>query len=143
MMEAFLHGMDVVDAVPSLRLEPTRWRPWLDAFLFTQAVEVPIYVHFLKHSRLFSGEGALPLQQRIGLAFVASLITHPVVWFVFPMLIPGSYGWMVLLAETFAIGTEALYLWRLKVPQPLLVSALANGMSAGIGLMSRSLFGWP
>ena len=144
MIETISHWLDVVQEPSNHLLDPAVWRPWLHAFLFTQCVEVPIYVHFLKRvSPAAGGESVGFPGQLIGLAFVASLITHPFVWFAFPALLPDSYGWMVLLAETFAIVTEALYLWRLKVSQPLLVSALANGMSAGIGLLSRSIFGWP
>lgn len=107
---------------------------WLSAFLFTQAVEVPFYRWQLKH---------LSPADAWGLSVLLSLATHPVVWFVFPSLFPTSYWGMVLAAESFAIGVEALMLWRVRVSQPFLVSLVANSLSAGLGLLSRSLFGWP
>lgn len=104
--------------------------PWLSAFLFTQCVEVPIYAKLAK-------TGWLP-------AFGASALTHPIVWFVIPRLFPHSYWLMVAIAETFAVVTEALYL-RLgfDVERALLWSFLANAASAGLGLLSRTAFGWP
>jgi hypothetical protein len=45
---------------------------WLRAFLFTQLVEMPVYLVLLPVSR--------------ARAFAASAVTHPFVWFVFPLL---------------------------------------------------------
>ena len=102
---------------------------WLSAFVFTQVVEVPIYIRAL---------GGRPLA-----AFGASLLTHPVVFFVFPRLWPGDYWSGVAAAEAFAVGGEALYLSHLGVRRSVWWALLANGLSAGLGLGSRALFGWP
>lgn len=107
---------------------------WLGAFLFTQVVEVPFYRWQLKR---------LSPLDAWGLSFLLSLATHPVVWFVFPSLVPGSYWGMVLAAESYAVAVEGLILWRVQVPQPFLVSLVANSLSAGLGLFSRSYVGWP
>ncbi len=121
-----------------------RLLPWLLAFAFTQLVEVPIYRRALDGRTL--------------VAFGASTITHPVVWFVFPWLFarfvplgfaPGEHGqfwhyWtMVAAAETFAVGVEALWLAAFGLPRALLWSLLANASSLGLGLLSRWLFGYP
>lgn len=110
---------------------------WLSAFLFTQAVEVPIYARMMETG---------PLPQRLRRAFVLSLVTHPVVWFVFPTLLPQSYVAMVLAAEVFAISVEAAILTR-WMPQKAFycigLSLVANGCSAGFGMLCRAVFGWP
>lgn len=115
---------------------------WFGAFLFTQAVEIPVYVLALRADR---GK-EFPLGKAVGLGFVATLITHPFVWFAFPSL-RASMGWgywtYVLIAELFAVGVEAAYFRALRLPKPLAWAVVANGASAGLGLASRYAFGWP
>lgn len=102
---------------------------WLAAFAFTQAVEVPVY---RRGGCSWAG------------AFGASAITHPVVWFViFPLLRVG-YAERIVVAELFAVLVEALWLRvALKRPRALGWSLAANGLSFGLGMLSRYLFGWP
>lgn len=100
---------------------------WLLAFGFTQVVEVPIYLRF---TRSFST------------SFLASAFTHPLVWFVFPLL-PLGYWPMVACAEVFAVLVEAAWLRTRGARRPLLLSLLANGASFCLGLLSRELFGVP
>ena len=50
---------------------------------------------------------------------------------------------MVLLAESFAIAVEALYLRAFDVRRAIAWSLLANGASVTLGLLSRAAFGWP
>jgi hypothetical protein len=99
---------------------------WLWAFLFTQAIEVPIY--------------AIPLRGRPLVGFGASAITHPVVWFVFPLLIH-DYAIMVVAAEVFAVVVEAAYLRANGVRRAFWWSLCANGASLGLGLVVRALTG--
>lgn len=128
--------------------ELTYTQHWLVAFVFTQAVEVPIYMLALTRlggpPRLAKTEAGppLPLPLRLFVALAASLVTHPVVWFVWPRLVP-DYLTMVLGAEAFAVLTEALLLHLCGLRWALPLSLLANGASLGIGLASRSLFGLP
>lgn len=108
--------------------------PWLLAFAFTQVVEVPIYLR--------------ALDGRFGVAFGASAITHPVVWFVFPWafarLLPSVGYWpMVAAAEAFAVAVEAGWLAAFGLRRAPLWSLGANGASLGLGLLSRALFGHP
>ncbi|APR78743.1 Hypothetical protein A7982_04090 [Minicystis rosea] len=120
---------------------------WLSAFLFTQAVEVPVY--FVALGRACSTDASAPIDDRparIAAAFGASLITHPIVWFVFPRLPFRSYEGMVVGAETFAIVAEGLYfalLGAMPIRWAFLWSLGANLTSVTLGLTSRSLFGWP
>jgi hypothetical protein len=123
---------------------------WLVAFVITQAVECPVYVRFFR--------------VRPVVAFGASAITHPIVCFVMPHvwealyvraiaarpgLALGAEAYFVgygVLAETFAIVVEALYLARvarLGLRRGALASIAANGASGLVGLACSYLFGWP
>jgi hypothetical protein len=101
---------------------------WLTAFAFTQIVEVPIWRRALDGRTL--------------VAFGASTLTHPIVWFVFPHL-GLSPGMMLLSCETFAVVVEALYMRVFGLRRALLWSLAANGASCGLGLLSRYLWGVP
>ncbi len=119
-------------------------RAWLWAFLFTQSVEVPIWTYALRVDRdAGRPRPALPLGITMAIAFGASAITHPFVWFAFPRYAPGGYLAMVLQAELFAVVVEALYMRAFGLSWALGWSVVANGASAGLGLASRQLFGWP
>ena len=96
---------------------------WLTAFAVTQIVEVPIYAAALRER---------PWRERIGLAFAASAITHPFVWYVFPPLIE-DYWTMVVLAELFAVAVEGLWFWCFGLRRAILWALVANGASVGVG----------
>jgi hypothetical protein len=110
---------------------------WLGAFAFTQLIEVPVYSYALRDlnfSRL----------KRISIAFGASALTHPIVWFVIPVLLPSSDVAMVAAAETFAVVVEAAYLRVFGLRRLYFSwSLLANALSFGLGLLSRRLIGFP
>ena len=123
-----MSGESVV-ALADLR-SPEAWlalRGWLLAFAFTQAIEIPIYLR-----------AGAPLW----VAFGASALTHPVVWFAFPRL-GAPWGWTVLWAELFAWLAEALWLRCHGVRRALWWSLAANGASLSLGLLARRLFGVP
>ena len=100
---------------------------WLVAFVFTQAIEVPIYMRVTTFRA----------------AFLASSVTHPIVWFVFPALWPGGYLSMVVAAELFAWSAEAVWLRANRVERAGLWSFIANAASLCIGLALRACFGVP
>ena len=127
---------------------------WLLAFAFTQAVEVPVYVRALGPGRRLAGRALI--------AFGASAITHPIVWFALPRLWErlylalvglsagfviraplARYACMALLAETFAVVVEWAYLRGFGVRRAWLWSLGANGASVTLGLASRALLGVP
>jgi hypothetical protein len=114
--------------------------PWLSAFVLTQVVEMPIYVRALR-------EGSRPTFEKLPLAlavaFAASALTHPIVWFVIPKLVPGDWLTMVLVAELFAITAEAVWLRAFKLPRALAWAGFANAASVLVGIISRLLFDWP
>jgi hypothetical protein len=77
--------------------------------------------------------------------FYANLASHPSVWFIIPSLVP-IYTTMVIVAELWAVTSEALFYW-LVVPRIGLraaagASLVANGCSFGLGLLLRHLTGW-
>jgi hypothetical protein len=121
---------------------------WVLAFALTQAVEVPIYKRML-------GVG-------IGRAFAASSITHPVVWFGFPVITmrlyvvliypwlgPGAVAGIViqtlylLLAESFAIGVETAFFRWSGVERAFRAALVANVASVIVGGAVQLLTGWP
>ena len=105
---------------------------WLFSFALTQLIEVPILVLWIKQGSL---------RRRIAIAFGASAITHPILWFVVdPLLREDFYIAYVVVGETFAVITEAIYLRLLGVRQPLLASVSANASSWLVGRGVRSLF---
>lgn len=115
---------------------------WIDAFLLTQVVEVPIYLYALR--------SAVPRRQaRLAVAFGASAVTHPIVWFVIPELVYSPLdplrGWatLIVVAEAFAVGVEAVWLRAFSLRRALLWSLGANMASFGIGQLLRALIGWP
>jgi hypothetical protein len=94
---------------------------WLGAFALTQAIEMPIYAR------------VVPAPHRWLKAFGASALTHPIVWWMFPRVLPWEW-WAMALAELFAFSVEAAYLVRLRARRPLLWSLVANAASCGAGL---------
>jgi hypothetical protein len=103
---------------------------WLRAFLFTQRVEVPI--------------DSVGLRVGLPVAFGASAITHPILWFVIFPYVQLPYFWRIALGEGFAFLVEAVYFaFLLRRRRALLWSAVANAASFGTGMLSRWLFGMP
>lgn len=127
---------------------------WLSAFAFTQLVEVPIYAYGLGRDRA-GGPPRWPA--RLGLAFLASAVTHPCVWFVIPRIIysdwfdgladtwPALDAWryevFFAVAEGFAVTVEAALLRACGLSRALAWALLANASSAGLGMFARYL-GW-
>lgn len=103
---------------------------WLVGFLFTQAIEVPLY---------------LRVTGRWSTSVLASTLTHPVVWFVFPAVCPFSWGYwgMVAAAEAFAVIGEAVWLRANGVTSAFKLAFIVNAASAIGGLLLRSVFGTP
>lgn len=112
---------------------------WLLAFVLTQSCEMGIYANAPGPDR--------SLRERIAIAFGASAITHPIVWFVItPLYLPLGLDWwtMVAIAEAFAVGTEAVWLMAFG-HRPIVAlgaSFAANGLSFTIGLFCYEALGW-
>lgn len=112
--------------------DPAYLLAWLRAFVFTQAIEMPVYRATLR----------APWVR----AFGASAVTHPVVWFFFfhPDFPLHDYDTRVVLAESFAVLAETAWFTGLRGPwRAFGASLLANGASAGLGMLTRRLWGVP
>ncbi len=96
---------------------------WAHAFALTELVEVPIYLAALRRH---------PWLRRLGGAFGASLLTHPLLWFALPAL-PLSYPTYVFVAEVATVLVEAGFLKLLGSTRPLVWAIAANGASFLLG----------
>ncbi len=109
---------------------------WLKALAFTWLIEVGLGLFVL-------GRKA-SIGRRLGLLLLASAITHPCVWFVFPF-IGLKYLTAMILAEAFAVIVEAgVYYWgipQLGLRRALATSLFLNGASLGLGLVMRHFWG--
>jgi hypothetical protein len=104
-------------------------QPWLDAFLLTQLIEIPIYLWLLRPAQIW---------KRGLLGFAATAVTHPVVWFALHRLASDlglSYLVYVAAAECYAVAVEGLLLWTFKQKNAWRVALIANMASFGIGLL--------
>ena len=105
---------------------------WLRAFLLTIAIESPLVLALTAHSRL-------PLSKRICFIIAAQLMTHPLVWYVFPAIPSLPRFATLVLSELWAFLAEAAFYALVEVSPSKLgafgVSALANGASLGLGFL--------
>lgn len=113
--------------------------PWLIAFTLTQVVEMGVYMNVPGPDR--------PAKARVAIAFGASAITHPIVWYVIaPLYHPLHLDWwtIVAVAEAYAFLVEAIWLWLFdyRLRTAILASATANGLSFTIGLFCYEVLGW-
>jgi len=104
---------------------------WLMAFLATVAVETPIVVALTRGH-------PTPAWRRALIAIFAQLVTHPLVWFVFPRLVGLTGRSSLALSELWAWLAEAAFyavvLPGLSSARALGVSAVANAASILVGL---------
>lgn len=99
---------------------------WFAAFLLTVLIEAPVVALLVRRQE--------PDLVRLGLLIVfANLATHPAVWFVFPqLLLVGTLSY-TLVAEGWAVATEACFygvtIRSLSVPRAIGVALAANVVS--------------
>lgn len=111
------------------------------ALLLTLAIEIPIVAVGL--ARWYRVPAALG----VPIAGVASLLTHPVVWFVLPGLLTPTIGGpgSLLVAEGFAWLVETAIFWLATRRDPvglLLLSLVANVASFTVGGLLRLVGAW-
>lgn len=106
---------------------------WPVAFAVTLAVEAALLLALFARTR---GVG-----RTIAAAALGNAVTHPVVWFVLPHLLP-TYASYLIVAEAWAVLGEAPVLLVLLRPRPrslaLAASAAANLASYVVGLVARA-----
>lgn len=112
---------------------------WLVAFAATQLVEIPIYLFAQRRHPLAQRRATAPprLAAQLWIAFAASAITHPIAWGLGAVLRP--FWVYALVAETFAVVIEALWLRRHGVPQAAWWSLTANAASVAAFIAARPL----
>ena len=109
---------------------------WLEAFIWTHALELPIYVALLRRH-------LQPWWAPVALALLASSVTHPTLWLIFPHVTSIAYVPRVVIAEAMVVVVEAGLIraalgpggWRRAVS----VSLLANAFSTVVGMALRQL----
>jgi len=118
---------------------------WLQAFAFTLAVEVPVFVAV---ARLRGGfpTGARPPLWRLAVAGAAgTCVTHPLLWFAWPLVVH-DYGWYIASGELLIALIETFTFFLLARPVSLKRAAagsfIANAASFGAGILLRSLGFW-
>jgi hypothetical protein len=109
---------------------------WAGAFALTQVIETPIWTYSLRERFPRTGP-------RILAALGASTITHPIVWFVIPHIIAHPYLTYLIVAESFAVIAEAIYMHLLGLRWALFWSVVANGTSFYIGVLCQRWFHFP
>ncbi len=121
--------MEPTDLLRALADPETVLGWWLRSFLLTLAVEVPVYVlvtqRWVRPSRA-GGVGAL-----------ASLVTHPALWFLWPRVVHSSYAAYIVSGELLVACIEATLFYALARPggwsRAAAASLLANGASYLVG----------
>jgi len=113
---------------------------WLLAFTMTQVTEMGIYANA-------PGGPPRPLRERLSIAFGASAVTHPIVWFVIaPLCARLGLGWWtgVTIAEVFAFAAEGLWLMGFghRALPAFGTSLVANALSFTLGLFCYEALGW-
>ena len=103
---------------------------WLTAFAWTLAIELPIYTYLVGgYFRRWWGV--------VVVAIGINLVTHPMLWFVFPRLEP---RWLYLVAgETTVILIEAVLL-AIAIRRPL--HALGAAIAANFASIAGGVILW-
>lgn len=110
--------------------------PWL---LLTYAVELPLLVHLLRpHARW---------QRSAVTGLAASGLTHPLLWFLWPRVVPlDDYALYLATGEGLVVLVEAALIWAVALRRverggsaALLASIATNAASCGVGLGLQAL----
>ena len=119
---------------------PEFFTAWLSAFVVTCLVETPYYVGFAVGFRRLAWHRAI-------LASLAlQMMTHPVLWLIWPFVEPDAYGKpvsyevLVVIAETIVIlveGTLLALMWRGAWGRAYLASFVANAASTLVGILAN------
>ena len=108
---------------------------WVEAFAVTLWVEVPVYLLFLRRSKLTFTEA-------FSVAMLVNIFTHPALWYVFPQwnVFPAPfdqfYLWLII-AESCVSLTEGLLLGLAtkRMGWSIAVAFAVNTLSTTIGLI--------
>ena len=109
-------------------------RGWLPAFIATLVIEVPVYTLALRN--------AFGLRRSLYIGLAVNVLTHPLAWSAM-MAIPFPTGfvttellvWAVEATLVFTLGRRRWSTRPLGWIEAGVISLVANGLSAGLGLM--------
>jgi len=110
---------------------------WARAFAWTLALEEGVVLTMTRRDPQSAGK-------RAALVALANLCTHPAVWFIIPLLFASEVP-RVVACETWAVVIEAIFYaltMNMSAARALGVSAIANAVSFGVGIVVRDLTGW-
>lgn len=109
---------------------------WPVAFLLTQLIEISVGLLIWKE---------ISKRKVLLYVFLASSMTHPIVWFVFPKFAE-EYGWsyplLLLVAESYAYLVEYGWYRYLGAKKPFFISCVLNSCSFLIGLLIYVYLGY-
>ena len=109
---------------------------WLKAFLFTLAVEVPIFWRVGKRDP--QSKGRVAWWRLVVAGAAGTCLTHPLFWFVWPLVVSDYTLYvvtgelLVAIIETFTFMAVA---FPLRFRYALAASIIANAASFGFGLL--------
>jgi len=116
---------------------------WAASFLFTQAVEIPIWTLMVRRE--------VPAWRAALAGALCSCVTHPLLWFVWPRVfflrrewtLPFSrYSVYLVTGEILVAVIEAFIFYIAarpgKLSKAFAVSFIANAASLGLGILARS-----
>ncbi len=119
---------------------PEFFAAWLSAFVVTCLVETPYYVGFALGFR------RLTWPRAIVASLALQMMTHPVLWLVWPFVEPAAYGnpvsyaVLVVIAETLVVlaeGTLLALMWRGAWGRAYLAALIANAASTLVGILAH------
>jgi hypothetical protein len=114
---------------------------WLQAFAFTLAVEIPLFVAVARFRGGAETDRRAPLW-RLALAGAAgTCLTHPLLWFVWPRVVH-DYQLYIASGELLIAVIESATFYALARPispgRAIAASFIANSASFGLGILLRA-----
>ena len=107
---------------------------WFKSYLLTLILEVPIFMLF--------GWRKVPLWRAALAGVVGSTLTHPVLWYLWP-LVSRDYAVYIISGELFVATVESITFFAIARPTrfswAVSASFIANASSYGIGVLLRML----
>jgi hypothetical protein len=110
---------------------------WARAFAVTLVIELAVVLAMTR-------DDIETRSRRTILVVFANLVTHPIVWFVIPAFVAGTWT-QLFVCEAWAVLAEALFYgvtMRLRGSRALAISAIANAASYGVGVILRATTHW-
>ena len=109
---------------------------WLKAFAFTLALEIPLFVFVARIGR--NGEKTCPIWRQVMAGACGTCFTHPLLWFVWPLII-ADYTIYIVSGELIIAIFESFTFFAIARPitlrRAVAASFFANAVSYGLGAL--------